>query len=93
MAQIEQSDESERDGPERGGQIEARKRCGFVGECAGHEARSKKEPVQEAKFFHVVRAPTGDDRRRDPKKSERERGAPLFRDEINKRKKKYMRIS
>lgn len=34
-----------------------------------------------------MRAPTGDDRR-DPKKSERERGAPLFRDEINKRKKK-----
>ena len=34
-----------------------------------------------------MRAPTGDDRR-DPKKSERERGTPLFRDEINKRKKK-----
>lgn len=89
MAQIE----GECDGPERGGQIEARKRGSFLGECAGHEARSKNEPVREAKFFHVVRAPTGDDRRRDPKKSERERGAPLFRDEINKRKKKYMRIS
>ena len=47
----------------------------------------KQGAKMEAKFFHVVRAPTGDDRR-DPKKSERERGAPLFRDEINKRKKK-----
>ena len=86
VAQIGQRDQSEGDRPERRRQIKARKRCGFVSECAGHESGRKNEPVREAKFFHVVRAQTRNDCD-DPKKSERQRRAPPFCDEINQRKK------
>jgi len=86
VAQVEQSDESQRDGPKRRGQIEARKSGSFVGEDAGHEARGKNEPVREAELLHVVRVQTCNDGD-DPKKSEGQRRAPLSRDEIDERKK------